>query len=163
MCRPTLSHGAGLAVIALVFCTSREARANVAEGASSAIVTDQGPLKGINTPTGSNYLGIPFAVAPVGNLRWRPPQPPAHFKGSFRATQFGNFCPRSRRNHDAEGDDRDTQDHDRDGVADAPDCPDERRAADASMARDNGAYRDHVMGIARMPYTEEEPDPHYCE
>jgi para-nitrobenzyl esterase len=93
MHRRTLSLGASLAVIALAFCTSREARANVAEGASRTIVTDQGPLKGINTPTESKYLGIPYAAAPVGNLRWRPPEPPAHFKGVFQATQFGNFCP----------------------------------------------------------------------
>jgi len=93
MHRRTLSLGASLAVIALSFCTSRDARANVAEGPSRAIVTDQGPLKGINTPTESKYLGIPYAAAPVGNLRWLPPQPPAHFKGLFQATQFGNFCP----------------------------------------------------------------------
>jgi hypothetical protein len=62
MCRRTVSLGAGLAVIASVFCTSPEARAYVAEGASRAIVTDHGPLKRINTPTESKYLGIPFGT-----------------------------------------------------------------------------------------------------
>lgn len=60
--------------------------------ADRAIVTDQGPLKGISTPGEDQYLGIPYADPPVGNLRWRPPQPPAHFKGLFQATQFGNPC-----------------------------------------------------------------------
>src|SRR6266851_7763972 len=60
--------------------------------AGPAIVTDQGPLKGISTPGENQYLGIPYAAAPVGNLRWLPPQSPAHFRGVFQATKFGNVC-----------------------------------------------------------------------
>ncbi|MGZ6175143.1 MAG: carboxylesterase/lipase family protein [Candidatus Binataceae bacterium] len=60
--------------------------------ASPAIVTKSGPLKGIQTPTTNEYLGIPYAVPPVGNLRWTPPQPFGKWHGVFRATQFGNFC-----------------------------------------------------------------------
>jgi len=40
----------------------------------------------------NQYLGIPYAAPPVGSSRWLPPQPPAHFKGIFHATQFGNDC-----------------------------------------------------------------------
>src|SRR6266851_5213905 len=60
--------------------------------AARAIVIDQGPLKGISTPGENQYLGIPYAAAPVGNLRWLPPQPPARFKALFQATQFSNVC-----------------------------------------------------------------------
>ena len=60
--------------------------------AARAIVIDQGPLKGTSTPGENQYLGIPYAAAPIGNLRWLPPQAPAHFKGVFQATQFGNVC-----------------------------------------------------------------------
>src|SRR5216684_5014428 len=63
--------------------------------ADNSIVTDQGPLKGIVTPTVNEYLGIPYAAPPVGNLRWLPPQRPASFNGVFQATQFGNACPQS--------------------------------------------------------------------
>ena len=59
--------------------------------AAGAIVTDQGPLKGISTPGEDLYLGIPYAAPPVGNLRWRPPQPPARFRELF-GHQFGNPC-----------------------------------------------------------------------
>jgi len=34
------------------------------------------------------YLGVPFAVPPVGNLRWRPPQPAAKWAGVRQATTF---------------------------------------------------------------------------
>lgn len=34
------------------------------------------------------YLGIPFAAPPVGNLRWRPPQPAAKWEGVREATKF---------------------------------------------------------------------------
>ena len=60
--------------------------------ASPAIVTQSGPLKGIQTPTTNEYLGIPYAVPPVGNLRWTPPQPFGKWHGVFQAKQFGNFC-----------------------------------------------------------------------
>ena len=60
--------------------------------AARAIVTNQGPLKGMALPGEHEYLGIPYAVPPVETLRWLPPQPPAHFKGLFRAKHFGNVC-----------------------------------------------------------------------
>jgi para-nitrobenzyl esterase len=38
------------------------------------------------------YKGIPFAAAPVGDLRWRAPQPPAHWEGVRKADQFSAVC-----------------------------------------------------------------------
>ncbi|HPS03260.1 MAG TPA: carboxylesterase family protein [Candidatus Sumerlaeota bacterium] len=35
------------------------------------------------------YKGIPFAAPPVGDLRWRAPQPAAQWEGVRQATQFG--------------------------------------------------------------------------
>jgi len=35
------------------------------------------------------YLGIPFAAPPVGNLRWRPPQPAVKWQGVKQANKFG--------------------------------------------------------------------------
>ena len=35
------------------------------------------------------FLGIPFAEPPVGDLRWKPPQPVKSWKGVRRAVQFG--------------------------------------------------------------------------
>lgn len=38
------------------------------------------------------FLGIPYAAPPVGDLRWRPPQPPLPWGGVRPATQFGGRC-----------------------------------------------------------------------
>ena len=39
------------------------------------------------------WLGLPFAQAPVGSLRWRPPQPPSPWKGTRNASAYGPACP----------------------------------------------------------------------
>ena len=39
-----------------------------------------------------SFLGVPFAAPPVGDLRWRPPQPPAAWEGVRKATSFGPRC-----------------------------------------------------------------------
>jgi para-nitrobenzyl esterase len=57
-----------------------------------AIKTQSGPLKGIFNETTAEFLGIPYAAPPVGNLRWMPPQPYGRFKGLFEATSFGSVC-----------------------------------------------------------------------
>ena len=38
------------------------------------------------------YKGIPYAAPPVGDLRFRAPQPPAKWKGTRKADQFGPMC-----------------------------------------------------------------------
>src|ERR1700685_1899031 len=38
------------------------------------------------------YKGIPFAAPPVGDLRWRAPQPAAKWEGVRMADKFGPTC-----------------------------------------------------------------------
>jgi para-nitrobenzyl esterase len=57
-----------------------------------AIVTQSGPLKGFMNGTTGEFLGIPYAAPPVGDLRWKPPQPYGPFNGLFDATSFGSQC-----------------------------------------------------------------------
>jgi len=39
------------------------------------------------------WRSIPYAAAPVGRLRWAPPQPPVPWSGTRAATAFGPVCP----------------------------------------------------------------------
>ncbi len=39
------------------------------------------------------YKGIPYAAPPVGDLRWKPPQPPKAWKGILLAKTFPANCP----------------------------------------------------------------------
>jgi len=39
------------------------------------------------------YKGIPFAAPPVGDLRWKPPQPVKPWEGVRACTEFGPWCP----------------------------------------------------------------------
>ena len=45
-----------------------------------------------NSPEVRVYKGIPFAAPPVGDLRFRAPQPPAKWEGTRKADQFGPMC-----------------------------------------------------------------------
>ncbi len=38
------------------------------------------------------FKGIPYAAPPVGDLRWRPPQPPAQWDGVRKAEKFSDSC-----------------------------------------------------------------------
>jgi para-nitrobenzyl esterase len=55
--------------------------------------TESGLVIGLTTNGVNEFLGIPYAAAPVGVLRWRPPQRFGFFPGhSLQATQFGSEC-----------------------------------------------------------------------
>jgi para-nitrobenzyl esterase len=43
------------------------------------------------------FKGIPYAAPPVGNLRWREPQPAARWSGVKTAIDFGPACPQAER------------------------------------------------------------------
>src|SRR5215475_2447687 len=46
-----------------------------------------------NSPDGIRiFRGIPFGAPPVGELRWKPTQPPARWDGIRKADEFGPVC-----------------------------------------------------------------------
>src|SRR5215813_12877395 len=54
--------------------------------------TQSGLVVGVREDGAEKFLGIPFAAPPVGELRWRPPQPVAAWRGVRRATELPNAC-----------------------------------------------------------------------
>ncbi len=52
------------------------------------VKVEQGILQGTVTDSLMIFKGIPFAAPPVGDLRWKAPQPPAKWEGVRQATQF---------------------------------------------------------------------------
>src|SRR5579872_3178566 len=67
--------------------------ASAASAASRApVVTRGGALEGVEQDGVIAYLGIPYAVPPVGTLRWRPPQGLPRWPNVRRADHYGNDC-----------------------------------------------------------------------
>jgi len=65
---------------------------------AAPVRTESGLVSGTRAadPAVTVYRGIPYATAPVGPLRWRPPAAPAKWKGVRAATAFGPTCPQPR-------------------------------------------------------------------
>lgn len=61
-------------------------------GAAESISTQNGLVSGTREEGLTVYRGIPFAAPPVGELRWRAPQPAANWSGVKAADQFGPSC-----------------------------------------------------------------------
>ena len=64
--------------------------------APAVVRVDTGELQGAVEDGVVSYKGIPFAAPPVGDLRWRPPQPPAPWTGVRQATEYGANCMQGR-------------------------------------------------------------------
>ncbi len=78
-----------LFVIAAIF-----AAAALAAPIGDAVSIDADQLSGVSGSSEGMHIfkGIPFAAPPVGNLRWKAPQPVAHWDGVRKADAFGPRC-----------------------------------------------------------------------
>jgi para-nitrobenzyl esterase len=54
--------------------------------------THSGTVEGKEAGSVHAFLGIPYAMPPVGDLRWKPPVPVAKWSGVKKATDFGSHC-----------------------------------------------------------------------
>jgi para-nitrobenzyl esterase len=62
----------------------------------SLVKVNGGELQGVVADGVVSFKGIPFAAPPVGDLRWRPPQPAATWTGVREAAEFGADCMQGR-------------------------------------------------------------------
>ena len=64
--------------------------------AGPRVMLKVGIVEGVRFGTGQTgvaFLGVPYAAPPVGDLRWKPPQPVRSWTGIRSATSFGAACP----------------------------------------------------------------------
>ncbi|MCF0254588.1 MAG: carboxylesterase family protein, partial [Duodenibacillus sp.] len=85
-----LATGLTAAFLAVSSCFALPAAAADASPAAAPVrATAQGPVSGVLEEGGraQAYLGVPYAAAPVGALRWKAPQPPAARQGVLEAAK----------------------------------------------------------------------------
>ena len=67
--------------------------ADIPQSASEPVVsTGQGDVSGVAEGRLHVFRGIPYAAAPVGELRWKPPQPAEGWNGVREVSAFGPAC-----------------------------------------------------------------------
>jgi len=86
-----------LALALVTLCPLLAAASSSAPPASGSVLltTPQGQLRGSGAAGVQAFRGIPYAAAPVGPLRWAPPQPARAWREVRDAEAFGPHCPQS--------------------------------------------------------------------
>jgi para-nitrobenzyl esterase len=85
-----IPSGCRAAAVVLAVCSWTAA----GDAMADEVQTKSGVVAGTAEPAGAVrvFLGIPYAAPPVGNLRWREPQPVAPWTGVRKADAFGPRC-----------------------------------------------------------------------
>jgi para-nitrobenzyl esterase len=81
-----------LTLLALAFAV---ALSGLAFAAEDTIKVDGGLISGTAADGVRSFKGIPFAAPPVGELRWKAPQPVAAWEGVRKCEAFGPECPQA--------------------------------------------------------------------
>lgn len=72
----------------VLFCSMLFAQLN-SDSIPPRVKVANGMLEGVNVSGVRTFKGIPYAAPPVGNLRWREPQPAQNWTGMRKADHFG--------------------------------------------------------------------------
>jgi len=80
------------ALLGAVFAVGMASAPATAQQSGPVVQTAEGPVSGLINDGVNEFKGIPYAAPPIGELRWRPPQPVAHWEQPLDATSFANTC-----------------------------------------------------------------------
>lgn len=89
--RPMIAIAACLSIGALAGCAGPTAAPGLP--VSPVVRIDTGQVQGSVIDGVQSFRGIPYVAPPVGELRWRRPQPAASWEGVRQATAYSPFCP----------------------------------------------------------------------
>lgn len=77
-------------IIVLAFLGSLAVKAQ--QQKAPIVGIDFGTVRGVNQDGIESFKGIPYAGPPVGEYRWRPPQPVKPWEGELDATEYSSAC-----------------------------------------------------------------------
>ncbi|MDG4666945.1 carboxylesterase/lipase family protein [Mycobacterium sp. 236(2023)] len=70
-----------------------EATTRSSAGGRPVVETTSGPVRGVDDGIVKAWKGVRYAAAPVGELRWRAPEPPVAWTQPLEAGHVGPVCP----------------------------------------------------------------------
>lgn len=81
-----------IGILLVLFASSLHAQQAVQQNLGPEVKTASGVVRGVTEGDVSSFKGIPFAAPPVGEFRWRPPQPVTPWTGFRDASKYGPNC-----------------------------------------------------------------------
>ncbi|OCH92464.1 alpha/beta-hydrolase [Obba rivulosa] len=76
-----------------LFGTASSSASTILTSNTPFVDLDHGVFIGISINNTEAYLGIPYVKQPIGDLRYRQPEPNDPYEGVYNATEFGPICP----------------------------------------------------------------------
>lgn len=73
-------------------CSAARITPSTGEVMSGVVNTTSGPVRGVVSESLNIFKGIPFARAPIGDLRWQPPQAVTPWRHVRDSVDFGPAC-----------------------------------------------------------------------
>lgn len=79
-------------LLTLALVAALTATGALAADDSPRVTIDSGVLRGVSEGAANVYKGVPYALPPVGALRWAPPQRPTRWRGERVSDRFALPC-----------------------------------------------------------------------
>jgi para-nitrobenzyl esterase len=83
------------AIAIIIGCSLYAQQIDKKSAEGPTIQIKSGQVRGFTEDEVSIFKGIPYAAPPIGEFRWRPPQPVAPWEGVREAIEFGPSCAQS--------------------------------------------------------------------